>query len=86
MTGLRGFIDEHAEAFLHVRKPVPIAHVGAVSARAAQPVVFEHLEEHPGWQLADNLFIDEPAAPQRSKATWINICLLGWRLPLAADC
>jgi 2,5-furandicarboxylate decarboxylase 1 len=58
---LRDFLAEHFANFVHVKKPVPLNHVGAVTARVGRPILFEHLEEFAGWQLTDNLFVDRPA-------------------------
>ena len=61
MTGLRAFLDEHADHVVRVRKEVPLDAVGALTARIGQPVVLEKLAGFPGWALADNLFVDRPA-------------------------
>jgi 2,5-furandicarboxylate decarboxylase 1 len=61
VTGLRSFLQEHAAHVLTIAKEVPLDAVGALTAEAGQPICFEHLAGHPGWALADNLFVDRPA-------------------------
>lgn len=64
MLDLQSFLDTHRDAHLHIDRPVPLDHVGALVAQAGRPVVFENLEGFPGWRLADLLFVDRAAQAQ----------------------
>jgi 2,5-furandicarboxylate decarboxylase 1 len=57
MLDLQGFLDAHWREHLHVRKAVRLRDVGALTAQASETIVFDDLEEHPGFRLVDNLFV-----------------------------
>jgi 2,5-furandicarboxylate decarboxylase 1 len=61
MLDLQGFLDAHRTEHLHVRKPVRLEDVGALTAQAAETIVFENLVEHPRFRLVDNLFVQRRA-------------------------
>jgi len=58
---LEGFLAEHQDAILSIAKPVPLEHVGALTAQANRTIVFENLEGYPGYRLADLLFVNRDA-------------------------
>lgn len=61
MRDLHTFLSEHAADVLHVRRPVPLEHVGALTAQARETILFEQLEGFPGWRLVDQLFVHRRA-------------------------
>ncbi len=61
MLDLQGFLKVHRRDLLHVRKPVRLDDVGALTAQAAETIVFENLVEHPRFRLVDNLFVQRKA-------------------------
>jgi UbiD family decarboxylase len=58
---LHDFLIEHQDAILKIDKPVPLERVGALTAQANQTVVFENLENYPGYRLVDLLFVNRQA-------------------------
>ena len=66
MLSLNDFLVEHESEILHIRRPVELADVGALTAQTSTPcrsdtVLFHRLEGYPGWRLVDHLFVDRPA-------------------------
>ncbi|MGH8937264.1 MAG: UbiD family decarboxylase domain-containing protein [Acidimicrobiia bacterium] len=61
MLDLHSFLDHHREEHLHIEKPVPLDHVGALVAEADETIVFDNLEGFPGWRLVDQLFVNRRA-------------------------
>lgn len=57
---LHSFLEQHRRHFLWIEKPVPLAAVGALTARAGRPVVFAHVEGHE-MPVVDGLFVDREA-------------------------
>lgn len=52
---LRGYLETNADIVLKITKPVSIEDVGALSAQAEQPILFENIIEKPGFRLCDIL-------------------------------
>jgi UbiD family decarboxylase len=61
MLDLQAFLEAHRGEHLHVRKPVRLDHVGALTAQANDTIVFENLAEYPRFRLVDNLFVHRRA-------------------------
>jgi 2,5-furandicarboxylate decarboxylase 1 len=61
MPDLHSFLEEHRDEHLHIEKPVPLDHVGALVAEAEETIVFDNLEGFPGWRLVDQLFVNRRA-------------------------
>jgi 2,5-furandicarboxylate decarboxylase 1 len=55
---LHSFLDTHRRHHLHVEKTVPLDHVPALTAEAEQTIVFDDIQDFPGWRLVDQLFVD----------------------------
>jgi 2,5-furandicarboxylate decarboxylase 1 len=60
-SSLDDFLAQHRSGILHIRKPVPLDHVGALTAQANQTIVFENLENYPDYRLVDLLFVNRQA-------------------------
>jgi UbiD family decarboxylase len=58
---LHQFLTEHQDEILHITKPVPLDHVGALTAQSNETIVFENLENYPGYRLADLFFVNRRA-------------------------
>lgn len=58
---LRGFLSDNEDLVLRVAKPVPRGDLSALIVQAERPVVFEQIENHPGWRVADLFFRDRIA-------------------------
>lgn len=52
---LRDYIETNADIVTHIKKPVSIDDVGALSAQSDTPIVFENIIEKPGFRLCDIL-------------------------------
>jgi 2,5-furandicarboxylate decarboxylase 1 len=52
---LRDYLDTNADIVTHIKKPVSIDDVGALSAQSDMPIVFENIIEKPGFRLCDIL-------------------------------
>jgi UbiD family decarboxylase len=52
---LRNYLETNADLVTHVKKPVSIDDVGALSAQSDVPIVFENIIEKPGFRLCDIL-------------------------------
>ena len=63
MLSLNDFIREHRSELLTIEKPVPLDHVGALTGRAPDTILFENVEGYPEWKIVDQLF-----ATRRSQA------------------
>jgi 2,5-furandicarboxylate decarboxylase 1 len=61
MTDLASFLDQHADHFVHVHKQVDLDQIGALTAQANAPIVFEDIAAFAQWRLVDQLFIDRAA-------------------------
>ncbi|MET7992115.1 UbiD family decarboxylase [Amycolatopsis sp. NPDC005232] len=61
MPSLSEFLAENDEIVTRVRGCVPLDLVGALTAQARTPILFDNLAEHPGWRLADQLFVTREA-------------------------
>jgi 2,5-furandicarboxylate decarboxylase 1 len=61
MTDLASFLDRHREHHVHVHKQVALDQVGALTAQANEPIVFEDIAGFPGWRLVDQLFVNRAA-------------------------
>ncbi len=53
---LRGYLETHAAGVVAVDKEVRIEDVGALSAQAEDPVLFNNIKEYPDFRLVDMLF------------------------------
>jgi 2,5-furandicarboxylate decarboxylase 1 len=60
-TNLDDFLKQHRTDVLHIRKPVALDHVGALTAQASQTIVFENLKDYPDYRLVDLLFVNRQA-------------------------
>jgi 2,5-furandicarboxylate decarboxylase 1 len=60
-VSLDRFLEAFAGDHVRVTKEVPLDYVGALTAQAAETVVFESLEGHRGWKLVDQLFVHRAA-------------------------
>ena len=58
---LRSYFEDADDILLRVAQPVARDHLSALIVQANQPVVFEQIEGHPGWKVADLLFRDRLA-------------------------
>ena len=58
---LRSYFDDAGDLLLRVEKPVARDHLSALIVQANRPVLFEKIEGHPGWKVADLLFRDRLA-------------------------
>lgn len=56
MLSLQDFLEEHRSDVLHVDKPVPLGHVGALTGQAPDTILFENIEGYPEWKIVDQLF------------------------------
>lgn len=61
MADLQGFLAQHGDALVHIDKPVPLDHVGALTAQTDETVVFNQIDGFPGWRLVDHLFVNRAA-------------------------
>src|SRR5262249_40915487 len=61
MLDLQGFLEVHRREIGCVRRPVRLDEVGALTAQAAETIVFERLAEHPRFRLVDHLFVHRRA-------------------------
>jgi 2,5-furandicarboxylate decarboxylase 1 len=61
MLDLQGFLKEHQQAHIHVRKPVHLDAVGALVMQASDTIVFHDLQGFPDHRLVDNLFVHRRA-------------------------
>jgi 2,5-furandicarboxylate decarboxylase 1 len=61
MTDLHAFLKANHDQHIHIRKPVRLHDVGALSAQATDTIVFHALPDYPGFQLVDNLFVHRQA-------------------------
>jgi UbiD family decarboxylase len=58
---LTSFLHQHRSDQVHVHKQVALDQVGALTAQARAPIVFEDIAGFPGWRLVDQLFVNRPA-------------------------
>ncbi len=61
MPDLNSFLDKYQREHLHIRKPVDLAHVGALTAQADETIVFENIEGYENYRLVDLLFHNRKA-------------------------
>jgi len=52
---LRDYLETNADIVTHIKKPVSIDDVGALSAQSDVPIIFENIIEKPGFRLCDIL-------------------------------
>src|ERR1044072_998856 len=52
---LRDYLETNADLVTHIKKPVSIDDVGALSAQSDLPIVFENIIEKAGFRLCDIL-------------------------------
>jgi 2,5-furandicarboxylate decarboxylase 1 len=52
---LRDYLETNADLVVHIKKPVSIDDIGALSAQTDVPIVFEQIIEKPGFRLCDIL-------------------------------
>ena len=52
---LRDYLETNADIVTHIKKPVSIDDVGALSAQSDVPIIFESIIEKPGFRLCDIL-------------------------------
>src|SRR6266702_5114443 len=52
---LRDYLATNADIITHIKKPVSIDDIGALSAQSDLPIVFENIIEKPGFRLCDIL-------------------------------
>ncbi len=57
---LRGHLETHTDIVTVVRKPVSIAHIGALSAKSERPILFENIIEKPGFRVLDIMLKHRP--------------------------
>jgi 2,5-furandicarboxylate decarboxylase 1 len=55
---IQAFLERFAAEHLHIRRPVRLDDVGALTAQTQQTIVFEQIEGYSGYRLIDNLFRD----------------------------
>src|SRR5215475_10399967 len=55
------FLEQNRTGILHISKPVALDHVGALTAQSDRTIVFENLENYPGYRLVDLLFVNRDA-------------------------
>lgn len=58
---LQGFIEQHRNELIVIRKPVRLEDISALVAQAGDTVVFENIEGYPGYRLVDLLFVNRKA-------------------------
>jgi 2,5-furandicarboxylate decarboxylase 1 len=58
---LAGFLDTANAGVLRIDKSVSLNDIGALTAQAERPIVFNSIEGFPGWRLADQLFVNRAA-------------------------
>ena len=61
MLDLQQFLRTYEKEHLHIRKPVKLDQVGALVGQADDTIVFDHIQEYPGWHLVDQLFVNRKA-------------------------
>lgn len=61
MLDLQQFLRTYQKEHIHIRKPVKLDQVGTLVGQADDTIVFDHIEEHPGWHLVDLLFVNREA-------------------------
>jgi len=52
---LREYLDLHGNSVIRITKPVRLQDIGALSAQADDPILFENMPERPGFRLTDIL-------------------------------
>jgi 2,5-furandicarboxylate decarboxylase 1 len=52
---LRDYLETNADIVTHIKKPVSIDDIGALSAQSDVPIIFENIIEKPGFRLCDIL-------------------------------
>ncbi|HTE78125.1 MAG TPA: UbiD family decarboxylase [Xanthobacteraceae bacterium] len=52
---LRDYLETNADIVTHIKKPVSIDDIGALSAQSDVPIVFDNIIEKPGFRLCDIL-------------------------------
>lgn len=60
-VSLARFLDEREPTLVRISKPVPLEYVGALTAQANAPILFENIEGYPGWKLTDQHFVNRTA-------------------------
>jgi 2,5-furandicarboxylate decarboxylase 1 len=58
---LRSYLAENRDLVLRLTKPVAVEHVSDLICQSRRPILFESIQEHPGWRLCDLLFRDRLA-------------------------
>ncbi len=58
---LDSFLASHGDEILRIRKPVPLRHVGALTAQSNETILFENIENFPEYRLVDLLFVNRKA-------------------------
>ena len=61
MLDLQQFLRTYEKEHIHIRKPVKLDQVGALVGQADETIVFDHIQEYPGWHLVDQLFVNRKA-------------------------
>ena len=85
---LQGFLDQYHDGLLRIEKPVPLSAIGALTARAGQPVLFANVEGY-DIPIVDCLFVDREAQARvvgcepQSVLTTLNAALKEGPRPLA---
>ncbi|HEX4410157.1 MAG TPA: UbiD family decarboxylase [Xanthobacteraceae bacterium] len=54
-TSLREYLETNDDIVTHIKKPVKVDDIGALSAQSDQPILFENIIEKPGFRLCDIL-------------------------------
>ncbi len=75
MLDLQQFLRTYEKDHIHIRKPVKLDHVGALVGQADDTIVFDHIQEHPGWHLVDQLFVNRKGP---RPGCWAVIRLGSW--------
>ncbi len=61
MNDLATFLAQHRDNHVNVQKQVALDQIGALTAQASAPIVFEDIAGFPGWRLVDLLFVNRAA-------------------------
>lgn len=61
MDDLNQFLGRYEAQHIHVRRPVELEQIGALTAQADDTIVFHDIAGYPGWRLVDQLFVNRAA-------------------------
>lgn len=83
-NSLRGYLDRHASSVIRITKPVRIDDIGALSAQADDPILFENIVEYPGFRLTDMLVknrVNQARALGTTREDYLRTLAYRLRLP-----